>query len=167
MHCTCSCTVNSLHNFHCTTSHSCSVSSPLSYPLNQFLPTTIFFFVQKRMHKKCWASRSDMFRRNDGCHFLILMILLCNHCGCGADDEALRLLLKGNELVGQDPPRHLEAIASWRSFALCNVAFSSASAISHRAKTASVPQFASFHTHKQARYLKKCSRERLLALHNP
>ena len=83
----------------------------------------------------------EMFRRNNGCHFLIIVILLCNRCGCGADDEALRLLLKGNELVGQDPPRHLEAIEAWRSFALCNVAFSSASAISHLAKTASMPQF--------------------------
>jgi len=105
--------------------------------------------------------------RNNGCNFLILVMLLCNHCGCGADDEALRLLLKGNELVGQDPPRHLEAIEAWRSFALCNVAFSSASAISHLTvqKLPARLNFASFHTHQQARYLKKCSRERPPCLH--
>jgi hypothetical protein len=42
---------------------------------------------------------------------LCLMIVLVHGSG-GADDEALRHLLSGNELAGQG--RHLEAIEAWR-----------------------------------------------------
>ena len=45
---------------------------------------------------------------------LAMLLVLATACG-GADDEALRHLLSGNELAGQG--RHLEAIEAWREAA--------------------------------------------------
>jgi len=62
----------------------------------------------QRRHDHMWAARPRIHAMS---RVLLLLLLLSRQCG-GADDEALRHLLLGNEFAGQG--KHIEAVEAWR-----------------------------------------------------